>query len=193
MPVRSFSPALVAGFCTGLLVAVRCAASGAAPAAADVAPLAYFAGRWTCDVHFADGRPDRRSTRSAAFSGFLSNRFLVQRYESRRPNDGSVFRSLAYDSYSAAQHRFVETDFDSNGGVGTGTSGGWHGGTWYWTYGTAVSVIRRISDHEFLEHDFAPSKSKGRQLFVTLRCRKPAEPNGVGGTRHRRSLVFARR
>ena len=170
--MKTAAAVLAAALTAAALVAVPGASSGAGSPGADVTQLAYFAGRWSCNVHFADGRPDRGSTRTAAFSSFLANRFLVQQYESPRLKRGSVFRSLAYDTYSTARRQFVETDFDSNGGIGTGTSAGWHGDTWYWTYGTGITVIRRISDRELLEHDYAQSKSNGRQLFVTLRCIK---------------------
>jgi hypothetical protein len=160
-----------------LTAAIPATVSGASSPGRDTAPLGYFAGRWNCNVHFLDGRPDRRSTRTAAFSSFLAKRFLVQRYESPRPKQGSVFRSVAYDSYSTARHRFEETDFDSAGGTGTGTSGGWHADAWYWTYGTSahpagITVIRRLSERELLERDYSVSTSGDKRLFVTLRCRK---------------------
>ena len=119
-----------------------------------MAPLAFFLGTWTCDVHAQSVGfiPERKYQSTITIKNDLGGSWNSIRNES---NAATV---AGFTGWDRSSKRFVRVAFDSFGGMESKYSDGWKGDDWVWTGTSSVAgkdaplrhTITRHGDAEFV-------------------------------------------
>jgi hypothetical protein len=101
---------------------------------AELEPMAFFLGSWSCEGHFVSG--NRPIAAVTTFQADLNGAWLLHRHDDRPPNP---FHALEMWGFDRKAKEFIALIHDSGGGIREFRSPGWADQRWIWTGDTLAA------------------------------------------------------